>query len=67
LSQPDESDRGVAHRHGLAWRFLRLIVEVDSSRSIGNRLKAGLALAGLIVLFGVLGYGVPALFARYFN
>jgi hypothetical protein len=47
-------------------QILKLIVEVDSSRFLGNRVAAGLALLGLLALFAAFGYGVPALLSRYF-
>jgi hypothetical protein len=46
--------------------MLRLIVESDSSRYLGHRVVASLALIGLIALFALAGYGVPALLAHYF-
>lgn len=48
-------------------RVLKLIVEIDSSRFASSRLKAALMLFGLLALFAGLGYGLPALFSRYFR
>ncbi len=45
--------------------MLRLLVKLDSSRFIGSRLTAALALLGLLAIFAALGYGVPALVSAY--
>ena len=47
-------------------QVLKLIVEVNSSRFLRNRVGAALALLGLLALFAAFGYGVPALLSRYF-
>lgn len=52
--------------HGPLRQMLKLMVEVDSSRFLGTRVGAALALLGLLLLFAGLGYGVPALVSRYF-
>jgi hypothetical protein len=46
-------------------RMLKLIVEIDSSRFLGNRVSAGLMLVGLLAIFAAIGYGLPALVSHY--
>ena len=46
--------------------FLKLLVELDSSRFPLHRIKSGLLLLGLLAGFAVLGYAVPAWLSRYF-
>lgn len=65
----NSGDNDVEHQtrsHGPLRRFLKLIVEVDSSRFALSRVKAALMLLGILALFAALGYGVPALLSRYF-
>jgi hypothetical protein len=52
--------------HGLLRSMLKLIVEIDSSRFLRNRVGAALMLLGLLALFAGIGYGLPALISRYF-
>ncbi len=47
--------------------MLKLIVEIDSSRFLGNRVGAALLLVGILAVFGAIGYGLPALLSRYFQ
>ena len=53
--------------HGPLRRMLKLIVEIDSSRFLGNRLSAALLLVGILAIFAAIGYGLPALLSRYFQ
>ena len=53
--------------HGPLRRFLKLMVEIDSSRFALGRIRAALMLLALLAVFGGLGYGLPALFSRYFR
>jgi hypothetical protein len=46
--------------------FLKLLVELDSSRFALSRVKAALLLIGLLVVFGLIGYALPAWLSRYF-
>jgi hypothetical protein len=52
--------------HGLLRSMLKLIVEIDSSRFLRNRVGAALLLIGLLAAFAGIGYGLPALLSRYF-
>jgi hypothetical protein len=52
--------------HGAVRRMLKLLVEIDSSRFLANRLAAGLLLIAILVSFGAIGYWLPALLSRYF-
>jgi hypothetical protein len=52
--------------HGPFRKMLKLIVESDSSRFIGNRIGASLLLLGILALFALAGYALPALFSRFF-
>lgn len=45
--------------------MLKLIVGIDSSRFLGNRVGAGLMLVGILAIFAALGYGLPALVSHY--
>ncbi|KFC74331.1 hypothetical protein FG93_01209 [Bosea sp. LC85] len=45
--------------------FLKLIVELDSSRFASSRIKAGLLLLALLAAFGLFGYAVAAGLSRY--
>jgi hypothetical protein len=56
----------LAPGHSPWRRFLKLLVEVDSSRFALSRLKAALMLLAILALFAGLGYALPALFSRYF-
>lgn len=46
--------------------FLRLLVELDSSRFAMHRIRSALLLLGLLAGFGVLGYALPAWLSRFF-
>lgn len=46
-------------------RFLKLMVEADSSRHPLGRLRAIALLVAMLVAFAGLGYGVPALYEQY--
>lgn len=46
--------------------FLKLLVELDSSRFALHRVKSALLLLGLLLGFGVAGYALPAWLSRYF-
>lgn len=52
--------------HGPVRRMLKLLVEIDSSRFLANRLGAGLLLVVILAGFAAVGYGLPALLSRYF-
>lgn len=52
--------------HGPLRSFLKLLVELDSSRFAVHRVKSALLLLGLLGGFAVLGYAVPAWLSRYF-
>lgn len=52
--------------HGPVRRVLKLLVEIDSSRFLANRLGAGLLLIAILAGFAAVGYGLPALLSRYF-
>jgi hypothetical protein len=52
--------------HGPLRRFLKLLVEADSSRFLLSRIKAMLLLIALLGLFAALGYGLPSWLSRYF-
>jgi hypothetical protein len=47
--------------------MLKLIVEIDSSRFLGNRLGAAVLLVGVLAIFAGVGYGLPALISHYFQ
>ncbi|POR55473.1 hypothetical protein [Bosea psychrotolerans] len=66
MSSGDKHAEPLTPGHGPWRRFLKLLVEVDSSRFALSRLKAGLMLLAILALFGGLGYALPALFSRYF-
>ena len=66
MSIDHKDDQSPQAPQGPVRKMLRLIVESDSSRFLGHRVGASLALLGLIALFALAGYGVPALLARYF-
>lgn len=66
MSLNDKHERPHHGRHGPLRKMLKLIVESDHSRFIGNRIGATLLLIGLIALFALAGYAVPALFTRFF-
>jgi hypothetical protein len=62
-------DRKPEHHggsHGPVRRMLKLLVEIDSSRFLRNRIGAALVLVGLLALFAGIGYGVPAVLSHYF-
>ncbi|WP_146170278.1 hypothetical protein [Bosea sp. 124] len=52
--------------HGPGRRMLKMLVEIDSSRFLRNRVGAAMALAGLLAIFAGIGYGVPAVISQYF-
>lgn len=52
--------------HGPARRLLKLLVEIDSSRFLANRLGAGLLLVAILGGFAAIGYWLPALLSRHF-
>lgn len=52
-------------RHAPINRFLKLLVELDSSRFTSNRVRAAVLLLGLLMSFGLLGYGLAAALSRY--
>ncbi len=66
LSTDDKPIEQHGRPHGALRRFLKLIVEIDSSRSMLSRVKAGLILIAILALFGIVGYGAPALLSKYF-
>lgn len=66
MSPGEKSVEPHAPKHGPLRRFLKLIVEIDSSRFFLSRVKAGILLLVILATFGVVGYGVPALLSRYF-
>ncbi|WP_156639826.1 hypothetical protein [Bosea sp. PAMC 26642] len=66
LNSGDKPAESHARPYGPLRRFLKLIVEIDSSRFALSRLKAALMLLAILALFAGLGYGLPALFSRYF-
>lgn len=47
--------------------MLKLMVEIDSSRFLGNRLGAAVLLVGVLAIFAAVGYGLPALISHYFQ
>lgn len=66
MSGGDKTAEPTARPHG-RWRgFLKLLVEVDSSRFALSRVRAALVLLAILALFAGLGYSLPALFSRYF-
>lgn len=46
--------------------FLKLIVELDSSRLASSRIRSAVVLLALLVAFGLFGYAIPAWLSRYF-
>ncbi len=66
MSLDDKHERPHHAPHGPLRKMLKLIVESDRSRFVRTRIGASLLLIGLIALFAVAGYAVPALFTRYF-
>jgi hypothetical protein len=65
VSIEDKGDRPHTP-HGPLRKMLKLIVESDNSRFLGNRIGASLLLLGILALFAVAGYALPALFSRFF-
>jgi len=53
--------------YGPLRRFLKLMVEADSSRFALSRVRAALMLVALLAAFAALGYGLPTLFSHYFK
>ncbi|RDJ27603.1 hypothetical protein DWF00_11750 [Bosea caraganae] len=62
----DQKPGAHAPLHGPLRSFLKLLVELDSSRFATHRIKSALLLLGLLAGFGVLGYALPAWLSRYF-
>ena len=56
-----------APAHGSVRRFLKLMVEIDSSRFALSRIRAALMLLAVLAAFGAIGYAVPALLSHYFR
>ncbi|MET3892524.1 hypothetical protein ABIE41_003600 [Bosea sp. OAE506] len=52
--------------HGTGRRLLKMMVEIDSSRFLGNRVVAAAMLVGILAIFAGIGYGLPALLSQYF-
>jgi len=52
--------------HGAVRRLLKLLVEIDSSRFLTNRLGAGFVLVTILAGFAAIGYWLPALLSRHF-
>lgn len=63
-ASPDPDHRSAPHGPGRS--LLKLLVEIDSSRFLRNRVVAAAALVGLLAIFAGIGYGVPALLSQYF-
>lgn len=66
MTVDDKDERPQPTGHGPLRKMLKLIVESDSSRVLGTRIGASLLLIGLIALFALAGYAVPALYTRFF-
>ncbi len=66
MDSGDNNAGPPARPHGPLRGFLKLIVELDSSRFALNRIRSALILIGLLAAFGVLGYVLPAWLSRYF-
>jgi hypothetical protein len=62
----DKPAESPARQHGRLRGFLKLMVEIDSSRFALSRVRAALMLLAILALFAGLGYGLPALVSRYF-
>jgi hypothetical protein len=65
MDSRDKPEQPRAPVHGPMRRFLKLMVEADSSSHPLGRLRAMMLLAGLLVAFAGLGYGLPALYDGY--
>jgi hypothetical protein len=65
VNSGDKPAQTRAPAHGPMRRFLRLMVEADSSTRLLGRLRAMMMLAGLLAAFAGLGYGLPALYESY--
>ncbi len=63
-ADPDPTPRSTPH--GAGRRLLKLLVEIDSSRFLGNRVVAAVALVAILAIFAGLGYVVPAVLSQYF-
>jgi hypothetical protein len=63
-ADPDPDARSKPH--GAGRRLLKLLVEIDSSRFLGNRVVAAIALIAILAMFAGLGYLVPAVLSQYF-
>lgn len=63
-ADPDPDTRSTPR--GAGRRLLKLIVEIDSSRFLGNRVVAAIALIAILAIFAGLGYLVPAVLSQYF-
>lgn len=66
MNSGDEPAQTHAPGHGPLRRFLKLMVEADSSRFALSRVRAVLMLVGLLAAFAGLGYGLPTLYSHYF-
>ncbi len=66
MSNTDKNAERPGPPHGPLRGFLKLLVELDSSRFALSRVKAALLLLGLLVVFGLIGYALPAWLSRYF-
>lgn len=66
MNSGDKPAEPNTRSHGRLRGFLRLMVEIDSSRFALSRIRAALVLLAILALFAGLGYGLPALFSRYF-
>lgn len=66
LNGGDKPVETPVRQHGRLRGFLKLMVEIDSSRFALSRVRAALVLLAILALFAGLGYGLPALFSYYF-
>lgn len=63
--EPAQREPDQQQRPGFLRGLLRLMVQADSSRRVGGRVKALAILVALIAAFAALGYGVPAVLSQY--
>lgn len=63
--EPAQREPDQQQRPGFLRGLLRLMVQADSSRRFGGRIKALAILVALIAAFAALGYGVPAVLSQY--
>ena len=66
LKSDDEPAEASPRQHGRLRGFLKLMVEIDSSRFALSRIRAALVLLTILALFAGIGYGLPALLSQYF-